>query len=338
MQSTWSMEASIIRFVQNLGPWLQVPMDVASFMGTVEFYLLTMPLLYWCWDNRLGLRLALMLVLTVGTNEALKMAFHWPRPYWVLPADQVQALSSEANFAFPSGHAQQAMSLWGLLANWLSRPGRGAAPSRRWVWLPALALILLNGVSRIYLGVHFASDVLAGWAVGALLLWAFLRWEDAAKKWLVERSLAVQILVSLVASLALLGLSVLARLSLGSWQVPMSWAQTALARGGEPIDPLNLKNAVDVAGVLLGMGAGGAWMAKAGGFDPGGPLAKRLVRYALGLVGLVGVWFGLRALFPQGESLAIYALRYGRSALVGAWVAAGAPALFVRLGLAERKR
>jgi len=339
MESVWGTEGAIIHFVQNLGPWLRVPMDVASFMGTVEFYLLTMPLLYWCWDNRLGLRLALMLVLTVGTNEALKMAFHLPRPYWVLPTDQVQALSSEVNFAFPSGHAQQAMGLWGLLASWLSRPGRDAAPSqrRRWVWPAVLIVMLLNGLSRLYLGVHFASDVLAGWAVGALLLWAFLRWEGAVVRRLQACSLAQQVLLSFVSSLVLLGLSVLARLSLGAWQVPASWAQTALARSGEAIDPLNLKNAVDVAGVLLGVGAGAAWMAKAGGFDPGGPVVKRLTRYVLGLVGLVAVWFGLRAVFPEGPSVAAYALRYGRSALVGAWVSAGAPALFVRLGLAERQ-
>jgi membrane-associated phospholipid phosphatase len=345
-QIMWGWEVTVIRFVQNLGPWLELPMGVASFMGTVEFYLLAMPLLYWCWDNRLGLRLALMLVLTVGTNEALKMAFHWPRPYWVLATDQIRALSGEANFAFPSGHAQQAVSLWGLLASWLSRPRRDAAQSRpngadergrRWVWPAVLALIALNGLSRIYLGVHFASDVIVGWGAGALLLWAFLRWEGAAKQWLGQRTVGALIVVSLVASLALLGLTVGARASLGGWELPTSWSETALARSGEPIAPLNLKNAVDVAGVLLGVGAGAAWMARAGGFDPGGPVNKRLTRYALGLAGLLGVWFGLRAVFPEGESVTTYALRYGRSALVGAWVSAGAPALFVRVGLAERK-
>ncbi len=336
MEGLWLFEAQIIRWVQGFGAWLQVPMDVASFMGTVEFYLLIMPALYWCWDNRLGMRLAAMLVLAVGTNEALKMAFHFPRPYWVLPKGEVQALSSEANFAFPSGHAQQAVSLWGLLASWLPRPWRDAA-RRRWVWAAVLLLILLNGISRVYLAVHWVSDVLAGWVVGAVLLWAFLRWEPAVTRWLQGRRLAQQILLSLLASLTVLGLSLLARVSLGAWQVPLSWMENALARTGEPIDPLSLKNAVDVAGVLLGVGAGAAWMAHAGGFDAGGPVLKRLTRYVLGLVGLLAVWFGLRALFPQGESVTTYALRYGRSALVGAWVSAGAPALFLRLGLAERQ-
>jgi membrane-associated phospholipid phosphatase len=330
MEGLWPLEAQLIRWVQGFGAWLQVPMDVASFMGTVEFYLLIMPALYWCWDNRLGLRLALMLVLTVGTNEALKLAFHVPRPYWVLPEGEVQALSSEANFAFPSGHAQQAASLWGLLGNGLSH-------RHRWVWAAVLLLILLNGLSRVYLAVHWVSDVLVGWAVGAVLLWAFLRWESAVTRWLQERRLAQQILISFLASLAVLGLSVLARASLAGWQVPLSWMENAVARTGEPINPLSLKNAVDVAGVLLGIGAGAAWMAQAEGFDTGGPVSKRLARYVLGLAGLLAVWFGLRTLFPEGESVTTYALRYGRSALVGAWVSAGAPALFLRLGLAERR-
>ena len=48
------------------------------------------------------------------------------------------------------------------------------APRRRWIWGAAAAFILLIGFSRIYLGVHYASDVLAGFCVGLPWLWACL--------------------------------------------------------------------------------------------------------------------------------------------------------------------
>ena len=58
-----------------------------------------------------------------------------------------------------------------MIAYWLTQ---GDPPGRRWVWLPAALLILLIGFSRIYLGVHYASDVLAGFCIGVPWLWACL--------------------------------------------------------------------------------------------------------------------------------------------------------------------
>ncbi len=329
MQTIGNIEIAIIQFLQNLGGWLAGPMKVLSFMGTVEFYLLLMPALYWCWDALLGLRLGVMLMLSAGMNEALKLAFHQPRPYWLdYEGPKILALSSERNFGFPSGHGQQAVSLWELLASSLRR---------RWIWAAALGLAFSIGVSRLYLGVHFPHDVLAGWLVGALLLWAFVHWEGPLTRWLGERGLGQKVVVSFLASLALLGLNALSFVSLGDWQVPPGWAEMALACTSEPIDPFSLKLAFDVAGVLFGMGAGAAWLSEAGGFRADGPIGKRLTRYLLGIVGLMVLWFGVRAVLPGGATVVAWCLRYLRSTLVGAWVSAGGPALFLRLGLAESK-
>jgi membrane-associated phospholipid phosphatase len=82
--------------------------------------------------------------------------------------------------SFPSGHATESMTLYGALALTVGRRLRSR-------WLRALALLfglglpLLIGFSRVYLGVHFFTDVLAGWILGFLLAllagWADLRWE-----------------------------------------------------------------------------------------------------------------------------------------------------------------
>ncbi|GIV64750.1 MAG: hypothetical protein KatS3mg046_010 [Bellilinea sp.] len=143
-----------------------------TFLGNEEFYLLIIPLLYWCVDAGLGLRIGVMLIFSNVFNSALKLAFHSPRPYWV--DLDVRAFSSETSFGMPSGHAQNAASLWGL-----------AAVKMRKTWFRWLAvlLILLIGLSRMVLGVHFPSDVLVGWGVGGLLLTAYLQLEKPVTRW-----------------------------------------------------------------------------------------------------------------------------------------------------------
>jgi len=77
----------------------------------------------------------------------------------------VLALGSETLFGAPSFHAKNAVVFWGLLARGLRK---------LWVWFVAVFLILMIGLSRLYVGVHFPSDVVLGWIVGALTLWFLL--------------------------------------------------------------------------------------------------------------------------------------------------------------------
>jgi membrane-associated phospholipid phosphatase len=324
MEAIWNSGIAVIVFLQGLGEWLTAPMKFFSFLGLTEFYLLFMPALYWCLDASLGLRMGLILLLSGGLNDALKISFHNPRPYWL--SRGVKALGSYPSFGLPSGHAQHAVSVWGLLA---------ASLRHRWARGVALALMFLIGLSRVYLAAHFPSDVIGGWLIGALLLWAFLRWEAPVRDWLRERSVGQQILIAFLASLALLALSALGLTSLGDWQMPEAWTQNALASTGEAPDPLTPHDALNCAGTLFGMAAGVAWMSRVGGFRSDGQVEKRLARYLLGLIGVFILWYGLGAIFPRQATLLGYSLRYLRYALVGSWISVGAPTLFLRLKLAE---
>jgi membrane-associated phospholipid phosphatase len=75
----------------------------------------------------------------------------------------------ETGYSFPSGHSATAMTLYGLLGYWLVR-GRRRIRNRWLVGISAVGLIGLVGFSRIYLGVHFLSDVLGGYLLGACWL------------------------------------------------------------------------------------------------------------------------------------------------------------------------
>jgi len=322
MEPTQNAGIVIILFLQGLGDWLALPMQLISAMGYAGFYLLVLPALYWCFDAALGLRVAACLLLSVWLNDTLKLVLHAPRPYWV--SQRVRAIGKESTFGFPSGHAQHAVVMWGLLAASVNRP---------WAWIAALVMMFLIGLSRLYLGLHFPSDVVAGWAVGALLLFAFLRWQGAAASWLRSRPFVQQVLMALVVSLALVGLSGLSFSALAGWHMPAEWVQNVLAATGILPHRPTPGNALMAAGTLLGMGVGAAWLDREGGFSTTGPLSKQLARYVLGLVGVITLWVGL----PHHETGWGYALGYARAALMGGWVAGGAPAVFIRLGLAKRR-
>ena len=123
--------------------------------------------LAWRWRRGTWRPLALLAGAVAGAwvvQVAVKQLVERPRPPAAL------AVSHATGFAFPSGHATDAAAVYGMLAVLLARSGRGAA--RVAAWAGAAALIALVGLSRLYLGVHWLSDVVAGAGLGIAWLLA----------------------------------------------------------------------------------------------------------------------------------------------------------------------
>jgi hypothetical protein len=299
-------------------------MQAVTWLGQAEFYLVFMPALYWCVDAGLGLRLAVVLLGGVELNNALKVAAHAPRPLWLDP--QLNALNSETGFGLPSGHAQHAVSVWGLLA---------ASLRRRRVWAVALAWIALIGVSRVYLAAHFPSDVLAGWAAGAVWLWICWRFAGPVAAWVSARPPGLQVGLCFLASLAALLPVVLSLAGLDGWYVPRAWVENSVMSLGVAPDPLNEREAVQAAGTLFGITAGAVGIRRAGGFRTAGSAGCRVARMALGLVGVLCLWYGPAAALAPTAAPTGYVADYLRTVLVGGWISGGAPLVFRRLRLAE---
>jgi membrane-associated phospholipid phosphatase len=101
------------------------------------------------------------LVGDLALNEALKRAVHRDRPTYGA------AYLHGHSFSFPSGHAMGSIVAYGMLAYVLAhRAYPGRVP--RWaLYATAAAIVLGIGLSRVYLGVHYPSDVVGGWAAGA---------------------------------------------------------------------------------------------------------------------------------------------------------------------------
>jgi membrane-associated phospholipid phosphatase len=100
-----------------------------------------------------------------GLNMALKAAFERPRPSFSEP------LATAAGYSFPSGHAMVTLTVYGALA-FVTATSVKSRRARVLISVAAAVLVLAVGFSRLYLGVHYVSDVLA--AYGAGIAWLML--------------------------------------------------------------------------------------------------------------------------------------------------------------------
>jgi membrane-associated phospholipid phosphatase len=184
------------------------------------------------------------------------------------------------------------------------------------------------GFSRLFLGAHFPHDVLVGWFFGAILLWAFSRFWNPIAAWLAGKSFGQQVLIAFLGSVVfiVLGLGVTALRS--GYQLPESWLNNAMLVQDEAPYPVDPNGTFTSAGTFFGLGLGLAWINSRGGYQASGPVWRRALRYVIGLIGVLILWMGLGAVFPRGESVLVFTLRYFRYTLVGWWVTGGAPWVF----------
>ncbi len=139
---------------------------VISMLGFQVLWAVVIVVAIYLARQRLWIHLITWIVAWVGgeaLNQILKLIFHRPRPQFADP------LLTAANYSFPSGHAMSSAIMYGLLAYFVllgvKNPARRVA-----IIVGTIALVLLIGLSRIYLGVHYVSDVIAGYAAGGVWL------------------------------------------------------------------------------------------------------------------------------------------------------------------------
>ncbi|MFW5714480.1 MAG: phosphatase PAP2 family protein [Brevefilum sp.] len=318
MTDIHAVEIAVNQFFQSLGAWMEAPMLAITSLGYEQFFVLLLPTIYWSFDQMVGLRVGLVLLLSNVVNNFLKFLFHSPRPYWI--SDKVQAYSHETSFGLPSGHAQIAASVWGWLA---------VEVKKRWFTILSVILIFLIGISRIYLGVHFLTDVLLGWLLGGLLVWAFSAWQKPIGEWIDEKSLWSKIGLITASAVLILALIFGVRFANDAWLMDTTWAE----RAGE-VDPYKLEGIVTVSGTWYGMLCGFVILTeKRGQFLAGEGGWRRLVRFFVGLAGVAVLYLGLGVIFPDGVSFISLVLRFLRYSLIGFWVSWWGPLVFEWLGL-----
>jgi hypothetical protein len=239
---------------------------------------------------------------------------------------QVKTLSAESSFGIPSRHSQSAIGVWGMLASHIGKT---------WAWVIAMAVAFLIGFSRMYLGVHFGGDVLSGWLLGGLILFTVLCLWDSIGNWVTKNSFTVQAALAFAASLTMILLDAVFVHGLRDYSLPSEWMTNAARAADDLPAPVSLNSIIYSAAMFFGLVLGAAWMRQMGGFQASGPAEKRVLRYIVGLAGVVIFWYGLGEVFPRGEAFVPYILRYVRYVLAGLWISGGAPWLFLCFNLVE---
>jgi undecaprenyl-diphosphatase len=165
-QGTAALDQTVWQTLQlQATPTLDAIAIALSWMGAAGLTIvLVLVLVGLIWQRRVGAAVALVITV-IGAqvlNSALKLAFMRQRPLAVV------TMLPGQSWSFPSGHAMVSLAAYGFLAYLGWRLLRG-----RWrvLWVGAMALLVASiGLSRLYLGVHYATDVLAGYLAGFIWL------------------------------------------------------------------------------------------------------------------------------------------------------------------------
>jgi len=309
----------LIQAIQVLSPALDGLMNLISFLGTIEGYLILIPLIYWVFDSRLAMQALLLLITTDILGTAFKHLLHQPRPYWV---GDVKILATEVSYGIPSTHSSNSLAFWGYLAYRFRK---------NWLWIVSGVLIFLIGLSRMYLGVHFPQDVLGGWLLGTIVAYLFVRLEPWVLQTLRGYSARSVIGISFGISIAVLILGLVVRLLIANSPDPVEWAEYALLSRSPA-------NYFTLGGALFGAITGYILMQEHARFQTRGTPLQKVARYVLGVASVLIVYVGLDFLFSliaADDTILGYALRYVRYAIVTFWMSFGAPWLFLKTRLAE---
>ncbi|MDR2419530.1 MAG: phosphatase PAP2 family protein [Treponema sp.] len=311
----WGID--LIKAIQTIeSPTLTVLMKAITTLGTEMFYLPILLWLFWCIDEKKGIRCMLLFLLSAALNAFMKDLLKQPRPFNFEPA---LGLAFESSYGIPSGHAQLSLTFWGFLASWLTARTNVRFARRCWlVWACAIGIVLLIAFTRLYLGVHFPTDILAGWLLGILVL------------------ILYRVLEPHVSSLLDRG---------GTRARTLSVAALALLMNMLGVD-------VMLGGIMLGLGVAyslclkhAPFSARAVGQRPS--YAILASRYLLGLIIAAAIVLFLPLVLPGEHTLFVAIPLWGMGSpytglaefllagILGLWAGFGAPWCFLRTGLVQ---
>ncbi len=162
-------DANVYNIISNVsfpfvdGLWLLIT-NFASPLFVVSFLVILLILIR---NKKYGLLLSFNTINIFLLNQILKAIFSRPRPFDLM-------LIEETGYSFPSGHAMLALAFYGFLIYiiWQLNLSKKV---KKIITILLIALILLIGLSRIYLGVHYPSDILGGFAIALAYLIIFIK-------------------------------------------------------------------------------------------------------------------------------------------------------------------
>ncbi len=314
-------------FLESIrNPLLDFIFQTASFLGNKEFYIVFFPILFWVFSKRYGLRLLTIFLISGYVNGLLKLLFSHPRP----DPEKINVLFASskgfADYGIPSGHSQNAIALWGLVFLYTDK---------KWIKIVSGIFMVLIPFSRLYNANHFVADVLAGLAIGALLLAVFYKKIFSPKKLSEkeDKSLEGKFYKFIFRFQPQKGAQ---RVEI---KIPaLLWINLILFLMLHYLYPD--QNLARILGTMMGALLGYAVLTLRGGFSLIGTIWHKIARILIGFSGVVTLQVGIKWGFiqllgqealQQNPDFAL--LRYMLIALWAIWLA---PETFIALRLASR--
>jgi len=166
-------------FLQSFGtPFVDTLFIAITNSGNHAVYFILASIIFWCFSKKTGIRAMYVLLFSAFLAIVAKNILVMPRP-----PENIHKMEVEG-FGFPSAHAQVSAGFWGYLG--------GITRNQKMILFGAAAVILVS-LSRVYLGVHYIGDVIAGIFFGLLIAvislkaetWSFIRTMDREKKYVI---------------------------------------------------------------------------------------------------------------------------------------------------------
>ena len=155
------MNLDIIIAVQQFSsPFFDAFFQVFTMLGEEAFFIASLTFIYWCISKEYGAKFSYIFFFSMFSNSILKTVLQVPRP---IGTEGVRTLREHTatGLSFPSGHTQSTTSFWYYLMITLRKP---------WLTAAGIIIIMLMALSRLYLGVHWPTDVIGAVAFGILFV------------------------------------------------------------------------------------------------------------------------------------------------------------------------
>jgi hypothetical protein len=257
-----------------------------TLLGNETAYLIMMPFVLWCVDFRTGARTGVVFLLSAYLNLVFKDMLAQPRPFILEPGLN---LIEASGYGLPSGHAQGSLVFFGMLALLIRK---------RWFTVIAMILILLIAFSRVYLGVHFPTDILGGWFLGGCLLFGYLklgnRFEQIVAQWFLWQQI-----VLLVATTGIMLI-------------------------------YNTHGTIAIVAAFFGVGIGTILSVRFNYTQKPNSFSQHILRLLTGLIIGAAIYVVLAFIFPKNGEPLYEPLRFGRYFIMVLWFTTGAFWLFRR--------
>ena len=270
-------------------PALSALMAAVTHLGSETAFIVIAVVVFWCFDKTNGYYLMATGMLGTAINQFVKILCLVPRPWVRDPAFTIveSARADATGYSFPSGHTQSAFSIIGGIARFTKRKA---------VRIVCIVLVALVAFSRMYLGVHYPTDVGFGLVCGAALVFGLYPvFEKSAEK--------PQLPVIVFGVTAALSLAAALFVEFRAWP--------------EDIDTANLAEAVKVLNMMFGCSLALAVSIpierKRIGFETAAPWWAQILKVVLGLACVMALRAGLKPLLTAifGTFGIASAIRYG---------------------------